>query len=579
MTRYRTRRVREPLSEGVHRLVAAWAIVAVGLGAVAIAVDLRGGIEPVDGWLVAGITLLIAVSGALHLVVAIVPGLAKESTTLIEVGLVPAIVLLEPAVAIPVVLLGGTIAEAIVTDRRAVKIAFNVSWQLLGVTAGGALFQWLAPAGFGPDGATVAAATIAGLAVVVIDLVAVSTVFAAVSHRALRSVMAGQLVSSVFVDLVLALTGVLVALLVVVAPAALPLLLAPLLLYRGRARARSEGLREVEAERDRFERTVAGARDGVALLTHDGQVEVWNPAMEAMTGCPARDVLGRRASEVGLAGLVPAGSGVHRYETAERELDVRRSELAAGQGSVLIVQDISEDRELARIREDLVSRVSHELRTPLTTIAGFLETLDTRWDQLPDDHRRDLLVVARRGTRRLDHLVDTLLLWSGIEARVADVHGPRVATGPTDAVACLERHLADDVALSLERPEGVGPAYVAIEQGDLQTVVDQLVTNARLYGQPPIELHLQHDASHVTIRVTDHGPGIPRELAEEILEPFRQGVEGLRRTGRGLGLGLAIVNRLVAATGGSLTIDHDSPAGASVVVTLPITDADDRHHP
>jgi len=575
VTRFRTRRAREPLPERVHRLVAVWAIAAMGLAAVAIAVDLRGGIEPVDGWLVAGITLLIAVSGALHLVVPIVPGLARESTTLIEVGLVPAIVLLEPAVAIPVVLLGGTIAEAIVTDRRAVKIAFNVGWQLLGVTVGGALFQWLAPAGFGPDGATIAAATIAGLAVVLIDLVAVSSVFAAVSHRTLRRVLADQVVSSVFVDLVLALTGVLVALLVVVAPAALPLLLAPLLLYRGRARARSEGLREVEAERDRFERTVAGARDGVALIAHDGQAEVWNPAMEAMTGCAAREVLGRRPSDVGLAGLVPPGSGAHRYETAERELDVRRSELAAGQGSVLIVRDITEDRELARIREDLVSRVSHELRTPLTTIAGFLETLDTRWDQLQDEHRRDLLVVARRGTRRLDHLVETLLLWSGIEARVADAHGPRVATGSTDVVACLERHLADDVTLSVEGPEDAGPAYVAIEQEDLQTMVDQLVTNARLYGQPPIELRLQHGGPNVTIRVTDNGAGIPRELAEEILEPFRQGVEGLRRTGRGLGLGLAIVNRLVTAAGGSVTIDHDSPAGASVVLTLPITAAPD----
>ncbi len=575
MTRYRTRRAREPLPERVHRLVAVWAIIAVSVGAVAIAVDLRGGIEPVDGWLVAGITLLIAVSGALHLVVAIVPGLAKESTTLIEIGLVPAIVLLEPAVAIPVALLGGTIAEAIVTDRRAVKIVFNVSWQLLGVTVGGALFQWLAPAGFGPDGATIAAATIAGLAAVIVDLVAVSTVLAAVSHRALRGVMADQLVSSVFVDLVLALTGVLVALLIVVAPAALPLLLAPLLLYRGRARARSEGLREVEAERDRFERTVAGARDGVALLAHDGRVEVWNPAMEVMTGCAAAEVLGRRPIDVGLAGLVPPGSGVHRYGIGEAELDVRRSELAAGQGSVLIVQDISEDRELARIREDLVSRVSHELRTPLTTITGFLETLDTRWNELPDERRRDLLVVARRGTRRLDHLLDTLLMWSGIEARVSDGRGAPHGTGPTDVVACLERHLADDITLSRETPAEALPTYVAIEEDDLLTVVDQLLRNARLYGRPPIELRLEHDGSHVTLRVTDHGPGIPRELTNDLLAPFRQGVEGLRRTGRGLGLGLAIVNRLVTAVGGSLIIDQDSPVGASVVITLPVAGADD----
>ncbi len=567
--RYRTRRAREPVPDRVHQLVAAWGVTAVVLATVAMVTSLRGGIGPVDGWLVAGITVLIAVSGALHLVVSIVPGLAKESTTLIEVGLVPAIVLLEPAVAIPVVLVGGAIAEAIVTDRRAVKIVFNVSWQLLGVTVGGALFQWLAPAGFGPDGATLAAATLASLAVVIVDLIAISTVLASVSHRKLRSVMADQLVSSVFVDLVLAFTGVLMALLVVVAPAALPLLLAPLLLYRGRARARSEGLREVEAERDRFERTVAGARDGVALLAHDGLVEVWNPAMEVMTGCPASEILGRRPSDVGLAGMVPPTSGVHRYETADAELDVRRSELATGQGSVLVVQDISQDRELARIREDLVSRVSHELRTPLTTIAGFLETLDTRWDELQDEHRRDLLAVARRGTRRLDHLVDTLLLWSGIEARAADVHGPRLAPGPTDVVAALGRHVPDDVAFVQETPDGAGPAYVTIEEDDLRSVVDQLVANARLYGQPPIEVRLQHDGSQVTIRITDHGPGIPRQLADEILAPFRQGVEGLRRTGRGLGLGLAIVNRLVTAAGGSLTIDHDRPAGASVVITLP----------
>lgn len=563
-----------PLLERVRPVVLGWLALAVIACATVFAVTPFPEPDITTLLWALALTVLLIVTGLIDFPVFV--GRVSESTGLGELGLIPVMLLLDPGLAIIVAVVGIVVVEAVLTrgyDDRLAKLTFNVSFQVLTVAIG----SWLhfAVVGSGLP-ITVLSLTVAALVVaidLVVNVLALGSLQAVATRRSYVRTVRELTASLAFLNLATGFTGILLAVIAVAAPLALPLLLVPILVYRGRTRDRSAGVEQLRIERDRFERTVAGATDGVVLIDEDGRIEVWNPAMEALSGRSRDEVLGQRLADVGWGALLEARhgpSGARRVTIGDTSVEVHRSELSDGRGTVLSVEDVSREVELARIREDLVSRISHELRTPLTTVEGFLETLDARWDQLGEHERRRLAAIARQGGHRLSQLVDKLLVWSDIEAR--DPHAGMSPSGSTvgNPLAVLRQRLAEGPEdLHLDVVEDGDDLLVAMSDHDLDLVFEQLLTNARQYGRPPIVLGFERDHDVVHLSVTDHGPGLPSEFVPDAFLPFLQGDEGLQRTARGLGLGLAIVHSLVVHTGGSVVVEQPRDAGARFVVSLP----------
>lgn len=224
-------------------------------------------------------------------------------------------------------------------------------------------------------------------------------------------------------------------------------------------------------------------------------------------------------------------------------------------------------REAEQLEERLLTLVGHEMRTPLTTIFGTLTTLRHYSDRVDHDARNDLLDGGLRASRRLERLVEALLMAARLDADdVSFRRTPLLVHGVVaDAVAASSA--VERVAIDVPPALGVtaDPVY-------LGTVVQQLVENAVVHGgDGPVEV-VAHDAGAglVAIEVRDEGPGIPEDEQEAALGRFRRiGDHAVP----GTGLGLYLARRLVEGMGGELDLRSAPGAGCTVVVTLPTATA------
>jgi two-component system sensor histidine kinase KdpD len=224
--------------------------------------------------------------------------------------------------------------------------------------------------------------------------------------------------------------------------------------------------------------------------------------------------------------------------------------------------------ETESLRNSLLAAISHDLRTPLAVIAGSSSTLLDGGTGVPEASRRELaqtiLDEAQRMTRVVNNLLDMTRLESGAVQLDLQWHVLEELVGSVLGrlrESLNGRHVHVDVprALPLVRIDGV-----LIEQ-----VLMNLVENACKYTPPgtPIEVAAAHDGEACTIRVRDHGPGLPAEVAEHVFEKFyRAQPEGANG---GAGLGLTICRAIVEAHGGIIAAANAPDGGAVFTVTLP----------
>lgn len=224
-----------------------------------------------------------------------------------------------------------------------------------------------------------------------------------------------------------------------------------------------------------------------------------------------------------------------------------------------------------RAKDEFLAVLSHELRTPLTAVLGWARMLRSgRLGATAVDHAVE---VIERNALALGKLVEDLLDVSRIiagrvqlESHVLDlVHVVRAAIEAVAPVA-----LAKEITLQFAPASGV--VQVSGDAARLQQVVWNLLTNSIKFT--PRDGHVRAaiivDNGFAVIRVSDSGPGVPREQLSTLFEPFRQGDVSPTRAHGGLGLGLTIVRHLAELHRG--TIDVVSPGelgGATFVVRLP----------
>jgi len=226
-------------------------------------------------------------------------------------------------------------------------------------------------------------------------------------------------------------------------------------------------------------------------------------------------------------------------------------------------------RRLSALRADFVSLVSHELRSPMAAVIGSARTLQQRWRELRPEQREAFLAVIGDETSRLASLIGDVLDTSRIEAGTFGYTFDEVdlATVLRDAVAAAELG-QDEVRVSTDIP-----AALPLVQGDgdrLRQLVDNLISNALKYSQAGAEVTVEARANDgvVEVRVSDQGPGIPREHQQLIFEKFGRASHG-REAKPGTGLGLFISRSFAEAHGGSLEVESSPGEGATFTLTLP----------
>jgi len=239
-------------------------------------------------------------------------------------------------------------------------------------------------------------------------------------------------------------------------------------------------------------------------------------------------------------------------------------------GRIWTLREVTADRQLERLRDAFVAAVSHELRTPLTSISGFLEMLGDEEHELGDAGRSYLRVI-RRGTTRLQRIVEDLLLVAQIEADRLELEPVEtdLTELATEAVAAALPTAAEQgIELVLDTH---GPLPLEADAGRLGQVLDNLVSNALKFTPSggSVMVSTSNGDGKVRLEVTDTGIGIPHEEMGQLFSRFYRASTATRRAIPGTGLGLVIARAIVDAHGGAISLQSREGEGTCVTVTLP----------
>ncbi len=330
-----------------------------------------------------------------------------------------------------------------------------------------------------------------------------------------------------------------------------------------------------------------GRLEGMRLVTALRHPEVLQAVDEALLGAAG-------------AALMETGGAQERVWAAQTR--------PLGQGNfgrlaLLTLRDETDVRRAERMRVDFLANASHELRTPLASLSGFIETL--RGHAKDDEQAREtFLGIMQAQAERMRRLIDDLMSLSRIELNehIAPEGRLDLSLAVTDVLDALVPLINEkSIAVRNEMP----PRGVADIEGDrdqILQVIQNLIENAVKYsgnggameivvsapvaddqGSPPrdpaaarftlLAPDRPRGRRFALLRVTDHGPGIPRDRLPRLTERFYR-VEGQKSGGLrpGTGLGLAIVKHIVNRHRGGMAVESAEGQGASFTVWLPLAD-------
>ncbi len=354
--------------------------------------------------------------------------------------------------------------------------------------------------------------------------------------------------------------------------------------------------REAESERAALRDIVGHSTDGIYTVGPDRTVRSWNPAMVALTGYAEEEAIGQKCFNLLRA---RDGRGVDMCATdcpilaaaESRHEEVRDASVLNKDGltrwinyahapivgsddemdaDVVVVRDVTRERQTDELKSDFVASVSHELRTPLTPIKGFLLTLMRSDRDFAQDRRREYYKLMLTQAQRLERLIEDLLEVTRLETGAG-----LVDSTPIDAVDLVrqvaERSTAEDPDRAIHI---VAPDHAVYARGDwmrVDQVVGNLLSNALRYSPPhePVEVRLVPQGREVVFEVRDWGPGIPIDEQSRIFERFHRVGHYMTREPGGAGLGLYLAKRLVEAMGGRIWVSSRLGHGSVFSFALP----------
>jgi signal transduction histidine kinase len=241
-------------------------------------------------------------------------------------------------------------------------------------------------------------------------------------------------------------------------------------------------------------------------------------------------------------------------------------------GIFLTYRNVAREMQLARLKSDFVANVSHELRTPLALIRLYAETLElgrlTHQEKFQEYYR-----IIRKESERLSALINNILDFSRIEA------GKKEYSFSQTNLQDLVRQTLDSYRYQIEQQgfqyeENIAPDIppVRVDREAIARSLLNLVNNALKYSarEKFIGVNLYRANGDVKLEVVDHGIGIPKSDLPRIFDKFYRAGDPLVHNTKGSGLGLSLVQHIVRAHGGHVSVESTPGKGSKFIIALPI---------
>jgi len=342
-------------------------------------------------------------------------------------------------------------------------------------------------------------------------------------------------------------------------------------------------------QRNELEAVLASMLEGVIAVDGDERIISANRAAALMFETEPKALGGRLVQEVirnrelqqfvgkAISGEAHTENDISFYRDNERIINAYSSPLrdasGARVGTLVVLNDVTRLRRLENIRRDFVANVSHEIKTPLTAIKGFVETLQRRAVDNPEEAERFLGIIAKH-VDRLNSIVEDLLCLSRIEAeaenaqiKLEEAHLCKILQSAVQVC----RTKADEKKISI-RLACDKEVTALLDPPLFEQAAVNLIDNAVKYSPAgsTVSVSCQQAGSELAVHFTDQGIGIPKQHLERLFERFYRVDKARSRSLGGTGLGLAIVKHIIQAHGGRITVESTPGAGSVFSIFLPL---------
>lgn len=241
-------------------------------------------------------------------------------------------------------------------------------------------------------------------------------------------------------------------------------------------------------------------------------------------------------------------------------------------GLIVVMHDVSELKELERVKTDFIATISHEFKTPLTSLIMGASLLKEGSLGSLNHEQKDIVDTLNEDGERLSSLVNELLELSRIESGKAIFNIEKCSINAiveTSIRPFLETAYKKEINLINDLEENLPYVYADFEK--MTWVINNLIGNALKYTNAGdyITVSAVQKANMLYVSVKDTGMGIPEEFKVKIFDRFVQ-VKGHDIEVRGTGLGLSVVREIIAANKGEIWCDSEIDSGSTFTFTLPI---------
>ena len=349
--------------------------------------------------------------------------------------------------------------------------------------------------------------------------------------------------------------------------------------------------REVVEEREELVQTFEALSAGLILVSPEGRLSQINGTARAIFSVGAEAVgkigrdtiknedLWRLLDEVGQGSEggkeeIPVSIKGSDYIYEVQAAQVRNEE-SKDLGIVAIFNDITDIKNIDKMKSSFVAMASHELRTPLTAIKGFSSTLLDGLDEdmYGKEDQKEFLGIVVSECDRLRRLIDDLLNTSRIEA------GESLQPNYTEfkLLPLLNKSVAVQQQASqkhrvLLKVENELPATIIGDEDKLDQILTNMLNNAIKYSPNggDVTVHAKNEGETVLLGVQDQGLGIPKDQLTKVFEKFHRVNNDDNRKIYGTGLGLFLVHHLVTGVHmGEIWVESEVGEGSTFWVRIP----------
>jgi len=353
-----------------------------------------------------------------------------------------------------------------------------------------------------------------------------------------------------------------------------------------------KNLNKIINEKEKTKTILKNIGDGVIVTDKSHKILVLNAIAESWFGLAEPDVINQPIEkliyEEKLLDLINKIKDGGNQEDTKVEIQIKPANqtkeivlqakstqvVSADNGLIGIVttfRDVTREKEIDKMKTELVSMVAHELRSPLTSIAGFSELLLD--EGLSQEQSKDYADIILTESKRLSDLINKFLDISRIESGRSQIYKTSVNMGDViRSILGMNQYLAESkgIEVDLNIPEDIPDVYVDREM--MGEVILNIFSNAVKYSSDgkKIFINIEETENEQIIKIIDQGFGISEKSLDKIFDKFYRVTDNEKvQEITGSGLGLSLVKEIVQQHGGSIWAESELNKGSTFSISLP----------